>query len=195
MAMSMKMGLVTVAMVLLIMTCLVACSGDSDETDNHTLSTTKTSQSSPKSSPEPTLESAKEQSRTDIGPSWTLNVTYGDEVTVGTGTVVGEENTGGALEGRTPAGPLTFGRITPDDGYGVMSTYVGEGLLTDDPLDTFGCRAVAEIPRLQALMHFVCTNGFEHHVAVSSSNCAWACAEAFENYLGWETYYHGRVDL
>ena len=43
------------------------------------------------------------------------------------GTVVGEENTYGALEGRTPAGPLTFGRITTDDHRGKIRAYVGKG--------------------------------------------------------------------
>ena len=121
--------------------------------------------------------------------------TYLDKTTISTapilGTVVGEANTAGALSGRTPAGPLTFGRITTDDARGVLSAYVGEGAFTDDPLPTFGSRAVAEIPRLQALMRVVCTNGFEHHVAVNRSTCARACAEAFETYLGWETYDHG----
>ena len=31
------------------------------------------------------------------------------------GTMLGEENTFGALEGRTPAGPVTFGRVSTDD--------------------------------------------------------------------------------
>ena len=31
------------------------------------------------------------------------------------GSIVGEEKTYGALEGRTPAGPLTFARLTTDD--------------------------------------------------------------------------------
>jgi L-fucose isomerase-like protein len=42
------------------------------------------------------------------------------EVRIGTapilGTMLGEENTVGALEGRTPAGPVTFGRVSTDDG-------------------------------------------------------------------------------
>ena len=47
-----------------------------------------------------------------------------------------------------------------------------------------------EVPRLQRLLRYVCLNGFEHHVAMSASNCAGVLAEAFENYLGWETYLH-----
>src|SRR5262249_49208551 len=41
------------------------------------------------------------------------------------GTVVGEENTYGALAGRTPAGPLTFGRMTTADAEGKIRAYVG----------------------------------------------------------------------
>ena len=61
---------------------------------------------------------------------------------------MGVENTYGALAGRTPASPLTYGRITTDDAKGVIKAYVGEGDLTDDPLNTFGNRAVAKINEL-----------------------------------------------
>lgn len=106
------------------------------------------------------------------------------------GTTLGEENTFGAMKGRTPAGPVSFARVTTDDRIGEIRAYAGEGRFTDDPLDTFGCRAVVEVPRLQQLLRYVCRNGFEHHVAMSASNCAGILAEAFENYLGWETYLH-----
>ena len=51
-------------------------------------------------------------------------------------------------------------------------------------------KAVAHIPNLQQLMRFVCDNGFEHHVVMSGSHCAGVLVEAFENYLGWDVYYH-----
>ena len=35
------------------------------------------------------------------------------------------------------------------------------GELTDDELNTFGTRAVARVPRLQRLLHYICRNGFE----------------------------------
>lgn len=106
------------------------------------------------------------------------------------GTVVGEENTYGALEGRTKAGPLTYGRVTTDDANGTIRAYVGEGTLTDDPLNTFGTRAVAHVPELQKLMRYVCSNGFEHHVVMNVSHSANVLAEAFGKYLGWPTYHH-----
>lgn len=106
------------------------------------------------------------------------------------GTTVGTENTYGALDGRTPASPLTFGRLSTDDTKGVIKAYIGEGDLTDDALKTFGNRAVAHIPNLQSLMQYVCRNGFEHHVVMNASKTADVLKESFENYLGWETHVH-----
>ncbi len=106
------------------------------------------------------------------------------------GSTLGVENTYGALEGRTPAGPLTFGRITTADADGCIRTYVGEGELTNDPLDTFGNRAVARVPQLQKLMRYVCQQGFEHHVVMTVSRSADILAEAFGNYFGWEVHRH-----
>ncbi len=116
------------------------------------------------------------------------------DVTISTapilGTSVGEENTVGALEGRTPASELTFGRLSTDDNEGTIRAYFGEGELTDDPLNTFGTRAVASIPNLQGLMHFVCKNGFEHHVVMNASKTAGILEEAVSTYLGWEVHNH-----
>ena len=106
------------------------------------------------------------------------------------GTIVGEKNTYGALEGRTPAGLVTFGRVSTDDVAGKIRTYVGEGSFTDDQLKTFGTRAVVEVPKLQKLMRFVCREGFEHHAAMNKSHAAGVLAEAFRTYLGWDVYYH-----
>jgi L-fucose isomerase-like protein len=106
------------------------------------------------------------------------------------GTSVGLENTYGTLDGRTPAMPLTFGRLSTDDTKGVIKAYIGEGNLTDDDLKTFGNKAVASIPNLQSLMQYVCKNGFEHHVVMNASKTAAILKEAFENYLSWEVYCH-----
>jgi L-fucose isomerase-like protein len=106
------------------------------------------------------------------------------------GSTLGVENTWGALDGRTTARPLTYGRITTDDTAGVIRTYVGQGELTNDELQTFGNRAVARVPKLQKLMHHVCREGFEHHVVMNASHTAGILAEAFGRYLGWEVYHH-----
>ncbi len=62
------------------------------------------------------------------------------------GTMLGEENTVGALEGRTASGPMSFGRVSTDDTSGKIRAYLGDGFFTDDPLDTFGTRAGVKIP-------------------------------------------------
>ena len=108
------------------------------------------------------------------------------------GTSVGVENTYGALDGRTPAMPLTYGRISTDDPNGIIKVYIGEGELTDDPLETFGNRAVAQISDLEGLMNYVCKNGFEHHVVMNASKTAHILEEALGNYMGWEVYNHSK---
>jgi L-fucose isomerase-like protein len=106
------------------------------------------------------------------------------------GSTLGVENTYGALEGRTPAGPVTFARVSTDDRNGCIRAYVGEGRFTDDPLSTFGNRAVVEVPELQKLMRYICRNGFEHHAAMNGSHCATELAEALETYFAWDVYHH-----
>lgn len=107
------------------------------------------------------------------------------------GATLGSENTWGAIQGRTPPGPLTYARIDTDDRRGVIHTYVGEGRFTDDPLSTIsGSHAVVEVPALQKLLRTICRNGFAHHAAMTRSHVAGVLAEAFETYLGWEVYHH-----
>ena len=106
------------------------------------------------------------------------------------GSTLGVENTYGAMEGRTPANALIFGRIDTDDSSGCVKAYVCEGRLTDDELNTFGNRAVAHVGGLNQLLNHVCRNGFEHHVVMNLSRTAEVLKESFETYLGWETYLH-----
>lgn len=106
------------------------------------------------------------------------------------GTIVGEENTVGALEGRARADALTLARISTSDNTGEITAYLAEGQLTDDDLSTFGNRAVAQVDNLNALMHYICLNGFEHHVAMTYGFCADILEEAFRTYLGWTVYHH-----
>lgn len=102
------------------------------------------------------------------------------------GSILGVENTYGALEGRTPAGPLTYGRISTVDAEGRIRAYVGEGELTADDLQTFGNRAVARVPRLQEVLRYICRHGFEHHVVMTCSRTASILEEAWGRYLGWD---------
>jgi L-fucose isomerase-like protein len=103
---------------------------------------------------------------------------------------VGVDNTYGTVVGRLKAQPFTYCRISTDDINGQMLSYIGEGNLTNDSLDTFGGYGVVQIPNFQKLLSFICENGFEHHVAINPSCTADALDEAFTKYLDWTTYYH-----
>ena len=103
---------------------------------------------------------------------------------------VGKENAYGTVVGRLAAAPFTYLRVGTDDAAGCIRAYVGEGDLTDDPLDTFGGYGVVRIPRFQALLRHICENGFEHHVAVTPARLAASINEALTKYLGWTVYHH-----
>jgi L-fucose isomerase-like protein len=105
-------------------------------------------------------------------------------------TSVGKESTFGTVVGKLKAGPLTYCRVSTDDLHGRMRAYVGEGEITSDKLESFGGYGVVKIPALQKLMHYVCRNGYEHHVSVNRSHYGRAVVEALGNYKGWEVYHH-----
>ena len=112
------------------------------------------------------------------------------EIIAGT---VGKENTFGTCVGRVKSGAMCYARYSTDDRRGVIRGYTGPGRFTDDPLETFGGAGVAEIPQLQKLLHYICREGFEHHVAANFSEVSKAAHEA-ARYLGWESHYHPALD-
>lgn len=103
---------------------------------------------------------------------------------------VGKDNTYGTIVGRVAPGPFTYARVTTDDLDGTIRAYVGEGRFTDDTLETFGGYGVFQVDDLQALLAYICENGFEHHVAATRAEVALPVAEAFSKYLGWDVYWH-----
>jgi L-fucose isomerase-like protein len=103
---------------------------------------------------------------------------------------VGKENTFGTCSGIVKSGAMCFARFSTDDANGTIRGYSGSGRFTDDPLETFGGAGVVEIPGLQKLLHYICENGFEHHVAANFSSVAPAVHEAATRYLGWHMYAH-----
>ena len=109
------------------------------------------------------------------------------EIIAGT---VGKENTFGTVVGRVKPGAMSFARFSTDDTAGAIRGYVGEGAFTNDSLNTFGGVGVVQIPDLQKLLHYICENGFEHHVAANFSTIAAAVHEAAVRYLGWQMYRH-----
>lgn len=106
------------------------------------------------------------------------------------GTVLGSEDTFGAVKGKVAAGNMTYFRISTDDTKGSVRSYLGEGTMTDDPYGMDGGIAVCEIPNLQNLMKYMCENGFEHHVAMVRGDVSEILEEAIGNYLGWDIYHH-----
>jgi L-fucose isomerase-like protein len=111
------------------------------------------------------------------------------EIIAGT---VGKDNTFGTCVGHVKSGPMSYARFSTDDRTGRIRGYVGSGAFTDDPLETFGGAGVVEIPQLQQLLHYICENGFEHHVAANFSTVAGMLHEAAIRYLGWDTYWHAQ---
>ncbi len=106
------------------------------------------------------------------------------------GTVLGQEDTFGAVKGKVAPGPLTYFRISTDDPKGIIKSYLGEGEITDDPYGMDGGIAVTKIPNLQELMNYLCKNGYEHHVSMNRGHVADIIEEAVGTYLGWDIYRH-----
>jgi L-fucose isomerase-like protein len=98
------------------------------------------------------------------------------------------------LHGTLKPGRIGFARFSTDDVRGRVVGCIGEGEVTEDPLDTFGTTGVVRIPNLSKLMYFLAANGFEHHVAMNYSSRAAVLYEALTKYLGWKVYYHNEED-
>ncbi|MBN2172775.1 MAG: fucose isomerase [Bacteroidales bacterium] len=120
---------------------------------------------------------------------------FENEIEIGSldilGTVLGQEDTFGAIKGKVAPGKMTYFRISTDDTKGIIKSYLGEGQITNDPYGMDGGIAVCEIPNLQNLMKYMCKNGFEHHVGMVRGHVADILKEAIGNYLGWDLHLHG----
>lgn len=103
---------------------------------------------------------------------------------------IGEDICFGALKCVLAPGPITFAKASTDDFIGKIKFYTGEGMFTDDPIQTPGGPGVCHVENLQELMRYLCKNGFEHHVAINRSLIADILAEALGTYLGWDVYRH-----
>ena len=106
------------------------------------------------------------------------------------GRTLGKINTFGAVYGKVTAGDFTFFRISTDDPKGCIKSYLGKGVITDDPYGMDGCIAVTKVDNLQKLMKYICKNGFEHHVAMCRTDVVEILQEAIDTYLGWNIYVH-----
>jgi len=106
------------------------------------------------------------------------------------GNVLGKVNTFGAVKGKVTEGPFTYFRISTDDNYGLIKSYLGEGKITNDPYGMDGGIAVTQVEHLQQLLKYICKNGFEHHVAMTRGYVSAIVEEAINSYLGWDLYHH-----
>ena len=101
------------------------------------------------------------------------------------GVTIGQDRCFGAIKGHVASGDFTFFRVSTDDRKGYMKSYVGEGKFTDDPFPMDGGIAVTEVKNLQKIMKYICSEGFEHHVAMVRGNVADILEEAAK-YLKWK---------
>jgi len=106
------------------------------------------------------------------------------------GASLGPEKCFGGVKGNVAAGPMTFAKISTDDSAGRIKAYVGEGQFMNKPVKMHGGIPVCRVRGLQGLMDHICTNGFEHHVAMNRSSSAKVIREALGTYLGWDVYQH-----
>ena len=84
--------------------------------------------------------------------------------------------------------PVTFGSAKTEDGK--IFTFVGEGKLTDDPIEAgfFGSGVVMESSRMQEIVHYIGREGYRHHMSLTEGGNATAVEEALCNYLGYEVH-------
>lgn len=108
------------------------------------------------------------------------------------GTTIGVEKCFGACKAQIAPGAMTYAKITTDDLRGKIKVYIGEGEFLEEKLNTFGGTALCKVPKLQKLMDYICSNGFEHHVAMNRSRSSEVLKEALGKYLGWEVYVHNK---
>lgn len=101
------------------------------------------------------------------------------------GATIGQDRCFGAIKGHVAPGDFTFFRVSTDDRKGYIKSYTGEGKFTDDPFPMDGGIAVTEIKNLQKIMKYICSEGFEHHVAMVRGNVADILEEAAK-YLQWK---------
>lgn len=115
-----------------------------------------------------------------------IRMGYGDIIS----STLPKEKTYGTCYGTIPQGPVTLSRLATDDTTGSIVAYVAEGEITADRVQTFGGVGVVKVEGLQDLLAFLCENGFEHHVAINLAHVGEVLVEAFDKYLGFDTYWH-----
>jgi L-fucose isomerase-like protein len=101
------------------------------------------------------------------------------------GNTIGAAKCFGAIKGKVASGEMTYFRVSTDDVRGGIKAYGGEGEFTDDEYGMDGGIAVCHVPGLNNVMNHICTEGFEHHVAMVRGYYGDIIEEALVKYLGW----------
>lgn len=98
----------------------------------------------------------------------------------------GEGSGVGINKGKIITGDVTVGSFKTEDG--ALCSFVTEGELTDDSVGEgfFGCGTVFKNGNIEAMLHYMCENGYRHHVAITKGRWAPAVREAFTKYLHYQ---------
>ena len=67
---------------------------------------------------------------------------------------------------------------------------MGDGRFPEEVIPTHGGVANCYVDNLQDLMHYICKNGYEHHVCFVRGHVADILEEALTNYMGVQVYRH-----
>ncbi|MCX5769399.1 MAG: hypothetical protein NTZ09_03880 [Candidatus Hydrogenedentes bacterium] len=99
---------------------------------------------------------------------------------------VGAGRSFGPNTGRLAPTDFTFGNLLTDSGE--IQFYIGEGRITDDPIDEsfLGCAGVAQIAAMEAVFLHVGRRGHRHHVNVTPGLHSGPIEEAMTRYLNYK---------
>ena len=109
-------------------------------------------------------------------------------------TAVGPGRSFGPNTGRLAPMDFTFGNLLTDSGE--IRFYMGEGRITEDPIDDtfFGCAGVAQIAGMEDVFLHIGRRGHRHHVNVTPGLHAEAIEEAMNRYLSYKVTLPQRGD-
>lgn len=98
----------------------------------------------------------------------------------------GDGNGVGINKGECIASDVTVGSLKTENGE--ICTFITEGRLTGEKLPDvfFGFGTVFQKENAQQMLKYMASNGYRHHVAVSTGSYASVIEEAFGKYLGYK---------
>lgn len=99
---------------------------------------------------------------------------------------LGDQSGVGVNKGKIKSGNITFGSIKTENGR--LCSFTVEAEFTDDAIEKafFGCGKVVQKENLHEIAHYMASNGYKHHLAITYGSHKDVIAEAFEKYLGYD---------